>query len=97
MELPVLSTVEVQGARVIVRAAPVSLVAELAEAGRGAAFPPIALRVIKRCCSLENGDSVPVDCLSMESAQRLVFVAVGGEGQGGPDFPSRPGLPDSGG
>ena len=32
MELPVVATVEIQGERVVVRAAPLSLVAKLAEA-----------------------------------------------------------------
>ena len=90
MELPIIATVEVQGERVRVRAAPLSLVAQLAQAGDGGASgAATALRIVERCCRLESGAPVDPDSLSMDSATRLVNLAIGGgEGNARPDFPS---------
>lgn len=90
MDLPIVATVEVQGERVQVRAAPLSLAAQLAQAG-SAEVSATVLRIVERCCFLESGAPVDPDALSMKSATRLVDIAVnGGEGDARPDFPSPP-------
>ncbi len=96
MELPVVATVEIQGTRVQVRAAPFSLVSKLASSAGGPESPGIALQIIERCCRLENGDLVDPDALSMQSASKLVNLAVDG-GKAGSDFPAPPGSSGSGG
>ena len=96
MELPVVATVEIQGERVVVRAAPLSLVAKLAEADKGGPSSAEAvLEIVRRCCSLEGGAPLDPDELSMDSASRLVHVAVGEEG--GADFSPPPGSSEPGG
>lgn len=96
MKLPVVATVEVQGEPVVVRAAPLSLVARLAEAEKGGAESVSAvLEVVKRCCSFEGGAPLDLDTLTMESAGQLVHVAIGEKG--GADFSPPPGSSEPGG
>lgn len=98
MELPVVATVEIQGERVVVRAAPISLAAELFRAESAAAHADAALLVVERCCRLESGAPVDPDTLSADSALRLVRVAVGDEREAGsPDFTPTPSSPAAGG
>ena len=80
MELPVVATVEIQGERVVVRAAPLSLVARLAQGPDDAATMPVISEILARCCSLEGGGPVDQDALSMNNAQRLLRIAVKEEG-----------------
>lgn len=77
MELPVVATVEIQGERVVVRAAPLSLVARLAKSAKAV---DAVLDIVARCCTLESGAPVDIDALSFDSASRLVKIAVGEEG-----------------
>ena len=96
MNLPVVATVEVQGEPVVVRAAPLSLVARLAGSeANGTESVSAVLEVVKRCCTTEGGAPLDLDALTMESAGRLVRVAVGEEG--GSDFPKPPGSSEPGG
>lgn len=90
MELPVVATVEIQGEPVVVRAAPLSLVARLAEADEnGHESVAAVLEVVSRCCFLQDGSPVDPDALSMDSAGRLVRIACGDE-RTSADFPSGP-------
>ena len=103
MDLPVLTTVEIQGERVQVRAAPVSLLAEMSEEkGDGGKIPfELVSRTLARCCSIaESGAPLDLDALSMQSALRLLRIAVGDEtpeGSARPDFTQPPASSEPGG
>lgn len=96
MELPIVASIPIQGALVKVRAAPFSLVSDLARSGGGPDSPAIAQRILERCCSLEDGSQLDFDSLSSRSANQLIQLAIRGEGPG-TDFPSPPGSSGSGG
>ena len=103
MDLSVLGTVEIQGERVRVRAAPLSLLSEIATDKSAGGFVRFDLvgKVLARCCSQES-DGAPVDpdSLALSSALRLFRIAIGDEtpeGSSEPDFRSPPESSGSGG
>lgn len=103
MELPVVATVEIQGERVQVRAAPLSLLSEIAQAkdAEGTVRFELVAKTLSRCCALaEGGGPLDLDVLSLPSATRLFRIAIGDEvpeGAAAPDFPQPPGSQESGG
>lgn len=103
MQLPVVATVEIQGERVQVRAAPVSLLAEMSadKVDGGKVSYDLVSRTLARCCSLaESGAPLDLDALAWDSALRLLRIAVGDEapeGSAKSDFPSPPASSGSGG
>lgn len=103
MELPVVATVEIQGERVQVRAAPLSLLSEIAQAkdADGTVRFELVAKTLARCCALaDGGGPLDLDVLSLPSATRLFRIAIGDEapeGAAAPDFSLPPGSQESGG
>lgn len=91
MTLPEVARIEIQGARVVVDAAPISLAAELFRANGAAARADATIRIVERFARHESGEPIDPDEQSADSALLIVRTALGeGEGGSGPDFTQRP-------
>lgn len=86
MELPIIDTIEIRGTAVQVRAVPLSLAIRLTKAeGNLAEQLAVGADIIARCCTLENGEPIDIDSLTMQDTLKLTQASYG-KGADSSDF-----------